>query len=155
MNLTQQQLAGLAKVSTPTVSRFEQAEKNVQLSSVLAILDVLGLTETTKLAFPDPDYRYDSAEGVTFWGQDGNVRVRVKISREALDDHFSERGPDPSRLSKNIAVRSKRSRGGSTGRASASPMAASSYVHWSWCSPAAHRDASPTFSAERTNQNVR
>jgi transcriptional regulator with XRE-family HTH domain len=98
MNLTQQQLAGLAKVSTPTVSRFEQAKKNVQLSSVLAILDVLGLTETTKLAFPDPDYRYDSAEGVTFWGQDGNVRVRVKISREALDDHFSERGrlrPEP------------------------------------------------------------
>jgi len=92
MNLTQQQLAGLAQVSTPTVSRFEQAEKNVQLSSVLAILEVLGMTDTRTLTFPETDSRYDSAEGVTFWGQDGSTRVRCKISREALEDHFSDRG---------------------------------------------------------------
>lgn len=92
MNLTQQQLASLAKVSTPTVSRFEQAERNVQMSSVLAILDVLGMTDNRTLTFPDSEYRYDSTEGVTFWGQDGASRVRSKISREALDDHFSERG---------------------------------------------------------------
>ncbi len=78
-------------MSTPTVSRFEQAEKNVQLSSVLAILEILGMTDTRTLVFPDPEYRYDSSEGVTFWGQDGNARVKCKISREALDDHFSER----------------------------------------------------------------
>ena len=80
MNLTQQQLAALAKVSTPTVSRFEQAERNVQLSSVLAILDMLGMTDTRTLIFPDTKYRYDSAEGITFWGQDGTTRVRCKIS---------------------------------------------------------------------------
>ena len=98
MNLTQQQLAGLAKVSTPTVSRFEQAEKNVQLSSLLAILDVLGMTDKRTLTFPETELRYDSAEGVTFWGQDGSTRVRCKISREALEDHFSDRGrlrPEP------------------------------------------------------------
>lgn len=92
LNLTQQQLAGLARVSAPTVSRFEQAEKNLQLSSALAILDVLGLTDARTLTFPDTEHRYDSAEGVTFWGQDGSIRVRCKISREALEDHFSERG---------------------------------------------------------------
>ena len=85
-------------MSTPTVSRFEQAEKNVQLSSVLAILDALGMTDNRTLIYPDTEFRYDSVEGVTFWGQDGSTRVRCKISREALDDHFSERGrlrPEP------------------------------------------------------------
>ena len=81
----------MAKVSTPTVSRFEQAGKNVQLSSVLAILEVLGMTDTRTLVFPDLDYRYATDEGVTFWGQDGARRVKCKISREALEDHFSDR----------------------------------------------------------------
>lgn len=92
MNLTQQQLAAMAKVSTPTVSRFEQAGKNVQLSSVLAILETLGMTDTRTLLFPDQDYRYATDEGVTFYGQDGPRRIKCKISREALDDHFSDRG---------------------------------------------------------------
>ena len=37
MKLTQKELAALANVSTPTVSRFELAAKDVQLSSALAI----------------------------------------------------------------------------------------------------------------------
>ena len=90
MKLTQRDLAGLAKVSAPTVSRFEQADKDVQLSSALAILDVLGMTDKRALVFPDKEYAYDGAQGVTFWGQDGATRVRCRISREALDDHFSE-----------------------------------------------------------------
>lgn len=90
MNLTQRQLASLAKVSTPTVSRFEQADKDIQLSSAVAILDVLGMTDKRALTFPDTEYSYDSGAGVTFWGQDGPTRVRCRISREALDDHFSE-----------------------------------------------------------------
>ena len=89
MRLTQRDLAGLAKVSVPTVSRFEQAEKDVQLSSALAILDVLGMTDKRTLIFPDKDSRYDGV-GVTFWGHDGTTRVRCQISREALDDHFFE-----------------------------------------------------------------
>ena len=90
MKLTQKDLAGLAKVSTPTVSRFEQAAKDVQLSSALAILDVLGMTDKRMLTFPNKEFSYDSGSGVTFYGQDGKTRVRCRIAREALDDHFSE-----------------------------------------------------------------
>jgi transcriptional regulator with XRE-family HTH domain len=90
MNLTQRELAALAKVSTPTISRFEQADKDIQLSSASAILDILGMTDKRMLTFPDREYSYDSGAGVTFWGQDGTTRVRCRISREALDDHFSE-----------------------------------------------------------------
>jgi hypothetical protein len=28
--------------------------------------------------------------GVTFFGQDGETKVRCRIAREALDDHFSD-----------------------------------------------------------------
>jgi transcriptional regulator with XRE-family HTH domain len=91
MKLTQKQLATLAGVSTPTISRFEQADEDIQLSSVLPILDVLGLTDKRTLGFVDEDYRYGMVEGVSFWGQDGEKRVLCRISREALDDHFSER----------------------------------------------------------------
>ncbi|MCP3468560.1 DUF1488 family protein [Bradyrhizobium sp. CCGUVB23] len=90
MKLTQRDLAALAKVSTPTVSRFEQAAKDVQLSSALAILDVLGMTDKRTLTFADKEYSYDMGAGVTFWGQDGDQRVRCRIAREALDDHFSD-----------------------------------------------------------------
>jgi transcriptional regulator with XRE-family HTH domain len=90
MKLTQRELAALANVSTPTVSRFELAAKDVQLSSALAILDVLGMTDKRTLVFPDKEYSYDTSAGVTFWGQDGTTRVRCRISREALDDHFSD-----------------------------------------------------------------
>ena len=92
MKLTQKQLATLAKVSTPTVSRFENAEKDLQLSSALAILEVLGMSDKRTLAFPDQEHRYESSRGtVAFWGQDGTQRVLCRISREALDDHFSDR----------------------------------------------------------------
>lgn len=79
-------------MSTPTVSRFEQAEKDVQLSSMLAILDVLGMTDKRTLVFLDEEPSYDSWQGVTFSGQEGNKRVRCRIAREALADHFSDGG---------------------------------------------------------------
>ena len=91
MNLTQRQLAALANVSTPTVSRFEQAAKDVQLSSVIAILDVLGMTDKRTLSFDEGAAR-DADDSMVFWGNDGETRVRVRISREALEDHFSEGG---------------------------------------------------------------
>ena len=90
MKLTQKQLAALAKVSTPTVSRFENAEKDLQLSSVVSILDVLGMSDKRTLTFPDEELHYESARGtMAFWGQDGTQRVLCRVSREALDDHFS------------------------------------------------------------------
>lgn len=78
-------------MSTPTISRFEQNDEDIQLSSVLAILGVLGMTDKRNLVFPDQDYQDDFGIGVIFWGQDGEKRVRCVISREALDDHFSDR----------------------------------------------------------------
>jgi transcriptional regulator with XRE-family HTH domain len=90
MNLTQKQLASLAKVSAPTVSRFEQNAKDIQLSSALVILDVLGMTDKRTLEFPESESSYDTSMGVTFWGQDGPNRVGCRISREALEDYFSE-----------------------------------------------------------------
>ncbi len=104
MSLTQSQLASLAKVSTPTVSRFEQAEKNIQLSTVLALLEVLGMTDKRSLVFTAEEFQLERSVGVTFWGQDGETRVSCVISREALDDHFSERD----RLKPDAAFRKRR-----------------------------------------------
>jgi len=93
MKLTQKQLASLAHVSTPTVSRFENAEKDLQLSSVVSILDVLGMSDKRTLTFPDAEARYESSRGtMAFCGEDGTQRVLCRILREALDDHFSEDG---------------------------------------------------------------
>jgi len=91
MKLTQRQLAMLANVSTPTISRFEQAAKDIQLSSVLAILDVLGMTDKRMLSFDERATR-DADDSIVFWGNDGDKRIRFRILREALDDHFSEDG---------------------------------------------------------------
>jgi transcriptional regulator with XRE-family HTH domain len=91
LSLTQKQLAALAKVSTPTISRFEQAAKDVQLSSVLAILDVLGMTDRRTLVF-DAGCEPDVDDSIVFWGNDGKTRVRCRIGRSALDDHFSDGG---------------------------------------------------------------
>jgi len=90
MKVTQKQLAMLAKVSTPTVSRFENNEKDLQLSSVLAILEVLGMTDRRNLVFTDETFSRDPGDAIAFWGQDGETRIHCRISREALDDHFSE-----------------------------------------------------------------
>lgn len=43
------------------------------------------------LTFPDRQHRTDTMRGAIFWGEDDGRRVRCIISREALDDHFSER----------------------------------------------------------------
>jgi transcriptional regulator with XRE-family HTH domain len=94
-NLTQQRLARLAEVSTPTISRFENGEKDIQLSSALSILGVLGLLDARVLNFPDPEPRYDSInETVRFWGHDGTKRVLCAITNEALDDHYKPERKD-------------------------------------------------------------
>jgi transcriptional regulator with XRE-family HTH domain len=88
--VTQKQLASLSKVSTPTISRFEQNDKDIQLSSGLAILDVLGMTDRRTLVFPEQKVHNDFGIGIVFWGQEAKKRVRCVISREALYDHFSD-----------------------------------------------------------------
>ncbi len=42
-NISQRRMAAIAGVSQPTVSRFEQQREDIQLSSAMKILDVLGL----------------------------------------------------------------------------------------------------------------
>ena len=103
--MTQKQLSSLAKVSTPTISRFEQNDKDIQLSSALAILDVLGMTDKRTLGFDEgEDVRNEFGAGVIFWGKEGKRRVRCMISREALEDHFS----DGDRLTTEAAFRKYR-----------------------------------------------
>ena len=43
--ISQRRLAAIAEVSQPTVSRFEQRKDDIQLSSAIKILSVLGLVE--------------------------------------------------------------------------------------------------------------
>jgi transcriptional regulator with XRE-family HTH domain len=88
--LTQKRLAELASVSTPTISRFESGERDIQLSSVTNILGVLGMLDERTLVFADAHAQNDSMRGlVLFVGKDGNKIVTCAISREALDDHFN------------------------------------------------------------------
>jgi transcriptional regulator with XRE-family HTH domain len=87
--LTQAKLASLAGVSTPTVSRFENGEMDIQMSSVLSLLKVLGMTDQRMLVFPSPAEFYDPMRMVvSFSGKDGDRNILCAISREALDDHF-------------------------------------------------------------------
>ena len=94
-NITQEKLAKLAGVSTPTISRFESGEKNIEMSSVLNILQVLGMNDSRKLEFPNSkgkyQEKYDSLRRVIiFLGVDGDKKVICAISEEALDDHFED-----------------------------------------------------------------
>ena len=91
LKLTQQRLAELAGVSAPTVSHFENGQKDIQLSTITRILGVLGMLDERVLIFPDPNARYDSGRmSVWFDGRDGEKTVRCAISEEALEDHFGD-----------------------------------------------------------------
>jgi transcriptional regulator with XRE-family HTH domain len=93
MKLTQERLAAIADVSTPTVSRLEGGDKNIQLSSALAILEALGMLEKRLLEFPDDAARYDdNRDVILFRGQSAGKVVNCAISREAIEDHFKPKG---------------------------------------------------------------
>ncbi len=77
-------------MSTPTISRFENGEKDIQLSTILNILGVLGMIDARRLDFPNPSAEYLSDRHVVrFVGQDGDKNVMCEISKEALDDYFN------------------------------------------------------------------
>jgi len=93
MKLTQQRLAAIANVSTPTVSRLEGGDKNIQLSSAISILEALGMVEKRLLDFADTVARYDeNREVVLFHGTTSGQEVYCAISREAIEDHFNPHG---------------------------------------------------------------
>lgn len=80
-------------MSTPTVSRFEGGDKNIQLTSALAILDVLGLVERPVIEFPDKIERVDfDRDIVLFPARTPEGEVTCAIGGEALEDHFEARG---------------------------------------------------------------
>jgi len=58
---------------------------------VLAILEVLGMIDKRNLTFTDQEFQSDAGDAIVFWGEERKKRVRCRISREALDDHFSNR----------------------------------------------------------------
>src|SRR3990167_10313372 len=94
--LTQSRLAEMAGVSTPTISRFENGEKDIQLSTVISILTVLGMNDQRHLIFPEPNAYYDSLRGVViFTGRDGGREIRCGVSTEVLADYFEGDGKDP------------------------------------------------------------
>ncbi len=87
--ITQKKLAAFAEVSTPTVSRFESGEENIEMSSVLKILEVLGMADLRRLTFSKPKEKYDpSRMAVIFFGHDAKKEITCAMSFEALDDHF-------------------------------------------------------------------
>ncbi|MFH0799512.1 MAG: DUF1488 family protein [Pseudomonadota bacterium] len=97
--LTQKRLATLADVSTPTVSRFENGEKGIQLSTIISIMTVLGMIDERQLVFPEPKERYDfDREVVLFSGKDREKTVRCAISQEALEDNFGKDGKAPLKM---------------------------------------------------------
>ena len=86
-------MAAIAEVSAPTVSRFESGDKNLQLSSALAILEALGLVERPAIGFPDKIERYDpDRDVILFPGRTAEGEIICAVSGEALEDHFGARG---------------------------------------------------------------
>ena len=61
------------------------------------------MTDKRTLVFDERATR-DADDSIVFWGHDGDTRVRFRISREALADHFSE----SSRLRSDAAFKKHR-----------------------------------------------
>ena len=89
LKITQKRLALMANISTPTVSRFENGEKDIGLSTILNLFGLLGMIDKRNLVFTQSKPYYDpNRELVLFQGQDGNKKIPCKMSLEALMDHF-------------------------------------------------------------------
>lgn len=66
------------------------------MSSVLTILDVLGMTDKRALDFQQEEPTYNSSRMVVaFKGVDGAKQISCTITREALEDHFGGNRKDP------------------------------------------------------------
>ena len=97
--LTQERLAALAGVSTPTISRFENGEKDIQLSTVLAILNILGMSDLRQLQFENsPAYYHVDRGVVVFRARDEKKIISCAVSEEALKDHFQEKNKNPVKI---------------------------------------------------------
>lgn len=80
----------MAGISTPTLSRFENGEKDIQLSTVIRILAMLGMNDQRHLIFPEPNEHYDPIRKIVlFTGQDRDRIIQCAISKEVLEDYFN------------------------------------------------------------------
>ena len=86
--LTQQRLAELAGVSTPTVSHFESGQKDLQLSTITSILGVLGMLDERTLILRDAD---PEATLRTL------IECRVRRTGRRQDDHMRDQRTKRSR----------------------------------------------------------
>jgi transcriptional regulator with XRE-family HTH domain len=87
--LPMRRLAAQANVSLPTVLRFEKNERDIQLSSVLAILNVLGMVakkiEGALLLKGPPDGPYEVRFAPNM-GAGGELEINLVASRAALEE---------------------------------------------------------------------
>ena len=87
--LPMRRLAAQANVSLPTVLRFEKNQRDIQLSSVLAILNVLGMVakrvEGALLIKGPPDGPYEVRFAPNA-GAGGELETRPAANRAALDE---------------------------------------------------------------------
>ncbi len=82
----------LAKISTLTVSHFENGKNNLRLSSIINILEVLGMNDSRYIDFSNSKAHFDGSRSVIiFLGLDRNTKkIECAISFEALDDRFGD-----------------------------------------------------------------
>jgi Fic family protein len=94
--LTSSKYATLAKCSQDTASRdIDELIKQGVLTKApgggrSTSYSLAAMDAQRGLTFPDKEHLTESTRGAIFWGEDGKKRVRCIISREALDDHFSD-----------------------------------------------------------------
>lgn len=89
-------LADIAHVSTPSISRFENGEKDIQMSTVMNILSALGMNDKRQLIFPEEQLRRGiSPVAIVFTGSDHQRTIQCGITQEALNDHYHGLHHDP------------------------------------------------------------
>lgn len=95
-------------MSTPTVSRFETGNRNIQLASVLAILEALGMVDHSPIEFPEKVEQYDGDRDVViFPARTHHGDIDCAVTGEALEDRYGARGA--SQRARLAAFRARRS----------------------------------------------
>lgn len=97
----------LVGVSTPTISHFENGEKDIQLSSAMRILEMLGLLDKRNLLFDETAPYYDQRQKmVVFVGHTAEQKIKsasikkiqCEITEEALVDRYKSTSQDPIKI---------------------------------------------------------
>lgn len=98
--ISMRRLAALANVSLPTVLRFEKNQRDIQVSSVLAILGALGMLarkiEGTLMVRGAPDGPYQAMFAPSA-GAGGALELRRVPARADLEAFLNELGIDADR----------------------------------------------------------